>query len=48
MSTDKLKHKEITDIILKSFMKFYNELGNLLLFAFNMIMKEKISASIRG
>ena len=28
MNTDKLKHKEITDTILKSFYEVYNELGN--------------------
>jgi len=28
MNTDKLKHKEITDIILKSFYEVYNELGD--------------------
>ncbi len=27
METDKLKYKEITDIILKSFYEVYNELG---------------------
>lgn len=28
MDTDKLKHKEITDIILRSFYEVYNELGD--------------------
>ena len=28
MHSDKLKYKEITDIILKSFYEVYNELGN--------------------
>jgi GxxExxY protein len=28
MNTDRLKHKEITDIILRSFYEVYNELGN--------------------
>ena len=28
MNTDRLKHKEITDVILKSFYEVYNELGN--------------------
>ena len=36
MNTDRLKHKETTDIILKSFYEVYNELGDGFL---NLYMK---------
>jgi succinylarginine dihydrolase len=42
MNADRLKYKEITDSILRSFYEVYNELGD----GSYMIIKEKISVMI--